>query len=79
MSNEPIQEQPLEDEGLPVDNQTAEVPESHDEEDVDNALTRETQDGSGVESEDDLPESDFDSYATDDVEVQENEESGEER
>lgn len=35
-------------------------PENHDEEDVKAALERETSDGSGFDSEDELPESDFD-------------------
>lgn len=39
-----------------------------DDEDVPEALKRETQDGSGFESVDELPESDFDSFAEDDVE-----------
>lgn len=34
-------------------------PENHDEEDVKAALERETFDGSGFDSEDELPESDF--------------------
>lgn len=45
-----------------------ETAESNDEEDVPAALERETQDGSGFESEDELPESDFVGFATDDVE-----------
>jgi hypothetical protein len=40
----------------------------HDEEDVKAALERETKDGSGFESEDELPESDFDSFSEDNVE-----------
>lgn len=43
----------------------------HDEEDVKALLERETQDGPGFESEDELPESDFQSFAEDDVEVDE--------
>lgn len=42
--------------------------ESHDDEDVQAALARETQDGPGFESEDELPEDDFAGYATDEVE-----------
>lgn len=43
---------------------------NHDEEDVKAALQRETQDGSGLENDDPshLPESDFQGFATDDVE-----------
>ena len=40
----------------------------HDEEDVKSALERETHDGSGFDSEDELPESDFDSFSEDGVE-----------
>lgn len=40
----------------------------HDEEDVKAALERETKDGSGFDSEDELPESDFDSFSEDGVE-----------
>lgn len=40
----------------------------HDEEDIPEALKRETQDGPGFENEDDLPESDFEGFAEDDVE-----------
>lgn len=39
-----------------------------DEEDVKVALAEPTQDGPDFDSEDELPESDFDSFATDDVE-----------
>jgi len=46
---------------------TVEV-EAHDDTDVEAALQRETQDGSGFESEDELPESDFAGYATNEVE-----------
>lgn len=44
--------------------------EAHDHEDVDACLKRETQDGSGLENNDEtkLPESDFDSFSEDDVE-----------
>lgn len=40
----------------------------YDDEDVPEVLKRETQDGSGFESEDELPESDFESFSEDDVE-----------
>lgn len=40
----------------------------YDDTDVDSALKRETADGSGFENEDELPESDFDSFAEDGVE-----------
>lgn len=40
----------------------------HDDTDVESALQRETEDGSGFESEDELPESDFVSFAEDGVE-----------
>jgi len=40
----------------------------HDEEDVKSALERETHDGSGFDNEDELPESDFDSFSEDGVE-----------
>ena len=53
-----------------VDRDVPDVAEAHDEEDVPQALARETQDGSGFESEDELPESDFQGFATDDVEVE---------
>jgi hypothetical protein len=43
----------------------------HDEEDVDAALGRETEDGPGFGDESQLPAEDFDSFATDDVEVTE--------
>jgi hypothetical protein len=39
-----------------------------DDEDVTAALARTTQDGPGFDSEAELPESDFDSFATDNVE-----------
>lgn len=44
--------------------------DANDDEDVPAALQRETQDGSGLENDDEseLPESDFAGYATDDVE-----------
>lgn len=44
--------------------------DANDDEDVPAALERETQDGSGLENDDEssLPESDFAGYATDDVE-----------
>lgn len=42
--------------------------DNHDEEDVKSALERETNDGSGFESEDELPESDFTSFAEGNVE-----------
>jgi hypothetical protein len=40
----------------------------YDEEDVPEALKRETADGSGFSSEDELPDSDFDSFSEDGVE-----------
>lgn len=43
----------------------------HDEEDVDAALGRETEDGPGFGDESQLPDEDFDGFATDDVEVTE--------
>jgi len=43
--------------------------EPHDEEDVDAALGRETEDGPGFGDESQLPDEDFDSFAGDDVEV----------
>lgn len=43
----------------------------YDDEDVKAALERETQDGSGFESEDELPESDFEGFAEADVEMSE--------
>ena len=48
-----------------------ETAEANDEEDVPAALERETHDGPGFESEDELPESDFAGFATDDVEEDE--------
>ena len=45
--------------------------ENHDEADVERALKRKTQDGSGFSSEDELPESDFEGFAEDDVEMSE--------
>lgn len=47
--------------------------DANDDEDVPAALERETQDGSGLENDDEseLPESDFAGYATDDVEEDE--------
>lgn len=50
-----------------------ETAEANDE-DVEQALEHETADGPGFESEDELPESDFDGYATDEVEQDEQEE-----
>ena len=45
------------------------VPQNnHDDQDVEAALARETVDGPGFESENDLPESDFKSFAGADVE-----------
>lgn len=43
----------------------------HDEDDVLPALSRATQDGSGFENEEELPESDFEGFAGDDVEMTE--------
>lgn len=43
----------------------------YDEEDAPEALKRETADGSGFESEDELPESDFEGFAEEDVEMSE--------
>lgn len=40
----------------------------HDDEDVPEALKKETEDGPGFKSEDELPESDFVAFAQDDVE-----------
>lgn len=40
----------------------------HDDEDVPAALGRATSDGPGFDSEDELPESDFESFSEDDVE-----------
>jgi hypothetical protein len=40
----------------------------YDDTDVDKALERETADGPGFENEDELPESDFDSFSEDGVE-----------
>ena len=42
--------------------------EHHDDTDVDSALKRETTDGSGFDSEDELPASDFEHFAEEDVE-----------
>lgn len=42
--------------------------QDYDEQDVAEALKRETQDGPGFEDEDELPESDFDGFPEDDVE-----------
>jgi hypothetical protein len=42
--------------------------DNHDEADVERALKRETADGPGFDNEDDLPESDFESFAEDGVE-----------
>lgn len=41
---------------------------NHDDTDVESALERETHDGSGFENTDELPESDFESFPTDNVE-----------
>lgn len=41
----------------------------HDEEDVNALLDRETADGPGFDTEDELPPSDFDGFATEGVEV----------
>lgn len=43
----------------------------YDDTDVESALKRETQDGPGFDNEDDLPDSDFDGFAEDDVEMTE--------
>lgn len=43
----------------------------HDEADVERALKRKTQDGPGFDTEDDLPESDFEGFDEDDVEMTE--------
>lgn len=40
----------------------------HDKEDVKSALERETHDGPGFDSEEELPESDFDSFSEENVE-----------
>ena len=63
--NEPLEQAPPVDGGVTLTD--------HDEEDVKAALERETQDGSGLENDDPkaLPAGDFDSFATDDVEVEE--------
>lgn len=44
---------------------------NHDEADVERALKRKTQDGSGFTSEEELPESDFEGFAEADVEMSE--------
>ena len=45
------------------------MPDNHDEEDVARQLRKTTtKDGPGFNSEDELPESDFDSFSEDDVE-----------
>ncbi|QEQ93868.1 hypothetical protein SEA_KARDASHIAN_3 [Streptomyces phage Kardashian] len=49
----------------------AQEQDHHDEADVERALKRKTQDGSGFESEDELPESDFEGFAEEDVEMSE--------
>jgi hypothetical protein len=49
----------------------AQEQDNHDEADVERALKRKTHDGSGFESEDELPESDFDGFAEADVEMSE--------
>jgi hypothetical protein len=43
----------------------------HDEADVERALKRKTQDGSGFTTEDELPESDFEGFAEEGVEMTE--------
>lgn len=45
--------------------------QEHDEADVERALKRKTQDGSGFDTEDELPESDFEGFAEDGVEMTE--------
>lgn len=47
---------------------TASQQDNHDEADVERALKRKTEDGPGFSSEDELPESDFESFAEEDVE-----------
>jgi hypothetical protein len=42
-----------------------------DDTDVESALKRKTQDGSGFTTEDELPESDFEGFAEEDVEMSE--------
>lgn len=47
-------------------------PQDHyDDVDVEKALKRKTQDGSGFETEDELPESDFEGFAEEGVEMTE--------
>lgn len=48
--------------------------DNHDDEDVPVALERETQDGPGTDDESSLPESDFDSFAEGDVEMEDDSE-----
>lgn len=48
-----------------------ETQDHHDDTDVEAALKRKTHDGSGFESEDELPESDFEGFAEEDVEMSE--------
>jgi hypothetical protein len=62
----------------PTETEPVEIPtdvpveaEANDEEDVPAALERETEDGPGFDDESELPESDFDGYAEDDVEEEE--------
>ena len=43
----------------------------NDDTDVESALARKTQDGSGFTSEEELPESDFEGFAEEDVEMTE--------
>lgn len=72
MASPPVQS-PAPEESAPVE-MPATVPveaDANDEEDVPAALERETADGSGFEDESELPESDFDGYAEDDVEEEE--------
>ena len=51
--------------------QTDNPQDHHDETDVDEALKRKTEDGSGFGTEDELPGSDFESFAEADVEMTE--------
>jgi len=73
MSDQPVEPTPVEplEQSEPVDGGVSLSAEEIEE--VNAALSRETQDGSGLENDNpsSLPESDFQGFATDDVEVEE--------
>lgn len=61
----------IEQQAMAAAQENVDTAEDHDHEDVPAALERQTDDGPGFENESELPAETFESYAEDDVEVDE--------